>query len=65
MKKPYFYMSAYLIDSICSFVQFVDLRWNWDQDQPPVHMYCSELWSINYKRYFYDIYNHFLALFMR
>jgi hypothetical protein len=45
----------------CSSVQFIDLRWNWDRDQPPVHVYFSELWSINYKRYFYDICNYFLS----
>jgi hypothetical protein len=61
MRNPCFYMSTYLIDAICSSVQFIDLRWNWDQDQPPMHVYCSELWNINYKRYFYDICNYFLT----
>jgi hypothetical protein len=61
MRKPCFYMSSYLIDAICSSIQFIDLGWNWDQDQPHVHVYCFELWSINYKIYFYDICNYFLS----
>jgi hypothetical protein len=54
-------MSSYLFDAICSSMQFPDLRWNWDQNQPPIHVYYFELWSIHYKRYFYDICNIFLA----
>jgi hypothetical protein len=61
MRKPCFYASSYLIDAICSSIQFIDLGWNWDQDQPLVHLYCSELWNINYKIHFYDICNYFLA----
>jgi hypothetical protein len=61
MRKCCFYMSAYLIDVICSPVQFIDLGWNWDQDQPHVHVYCSELWNLNCKRYFYDICKYFLT----
>jgi hypothetical protein len=61
MRKPCFYMSSYLIDAICSSIQFTDLGWNWDQNQPPIHVYFSKLWSINYKRHFYDICNLFLS----
>jgi hypothetical protein len=61
MKNPCFYMSTYLIDAICSSIPFPNLGWNWDLDQPPVHVYFSELWNINYKRYFYDICDHFLS----
>jgi hypothetical protein len=61
MRKPCFYMSSYLIDAICSSVQFLDLGWNWDQNQTPIHVYFSELWSINYRKFFYDICNLFLA----
>jgi hypothetical protein len=61
MKKPCFYMSTYLIDVICSSTPFPNLGWNWDMDHPHVHVYCSELWDIKYKRYFYDICDHFLS----
>ena len=61
MKNPCFYMSSYSIDVICSSIQFPNLRWNWDQDQPPMHVYFFELWKINYKRYFYDICDYFLS----
>jgi hypothetical protein len=32
-----------------------------DRNQPPIHVDCSQLWSINYRKHFYDICNLFLA----
>jgi hypothetical protein len=61
MKKPCFYMSTYMIDAICSSIQFPKLGWNWDRSQPPIHVYCSQLWSINFRQHFYDICNLFLS----
>jgi hypothetical protein len=61
MKKPTFYMSAYLTYAICSSVQFPAFGWDLNQDQPLIHVYFSELWDANYKRYIYDICDFFLA----
>jgi hypothetical protein len=61
MRKPCFYMSSYLIDVVCSSIPFPNLGWNWDLDHPPVHVYCSEIWDINYKSHFYDICDNFLS----
>jgi hypothetical protein len=61
MKNPSFYMSAYLIDVVCSSIQFPTFGWSWDQNQPLVHVYCSELWEVNYKKHIYDICDFFLA----
>ena len=60
-KKPCFYMSTYLIDVIYSSIQFPILQWDWDRDQLLVHIYCSNLWSMNYKKYLYNICDYFLA----
>jgi hypothetical protein len=43
IKKPCFYISTYLIDAICSSMQFIDLGLKWDQNQPLIHVYYSEL----------------------
>jgi hypothetical protein len=61
MKKPGFYMTTYLIDVICFAHHFPALEWIWTPSQPPIHIYCSKLWDINYKEYFYSIYDHFIA----
>jgi hypothetical protein len=48
----FFYMYAYLIDAICSSIHFPSLGWEWNPSFPPIHVYCSKLWDINYKKYF-------------
>jgi hypothetical protein len=52
MKKPCFYMSSYMIDAIFSSIQFPELGWNWNRSQPLVHVYLSQLWSVNFKQFF-------------
>jgi hypothetical protein len=61
MKKPSFYMSAYLGDAILSSIEFPTFGWIWDQDKLSIHAYCSYLWDINYNKYIYDICDCFLA----
>jgi hypothetical protein len=54
-------MSSYLIDVVCSSICFPAMGWDWNPNLPPIHVYCSELWETNYKKYFYDICDHFMA----
>jgi hypothetical protein len=61
MKNHGFYMLAYLIDAIFSVHHFPTFEWSWTPSQPPIHIYCSELWDVNYKEYFYNICDYFLA----
>ena len=61
IKKPCFYMLAYMINAICSSVQFPNLGWNWNQNQPSIHVYFSQLWSVNYIKHFYNICYLFLT----
>jgi hypothetical protein len=61
MKKPCFYMSAYLIDAIYSSIQFPALDGIGTKINLLVHIYCSNLWNINYKKYLYNICDYFLA----
>jgi hypothetical protein len=37
------------------------MGWKWDLNQPPIHVYFSDLWSVNYRKNFYDLCNLFLA----
>jgi hypothetical protein len=61
IKNPGFYMSTYLIDAIFSAHHFPSFEWSWTPSHPPIHIYCSKLWDINYKDFFYSIYDYFLA----
>jgi hypothetical protein len=61
IKKTCFYMSAYLMNAIFSSMQFPIFRWSWDRDQPPIHIYCFDLWNINYKKCFYNLCDSFLV----
>jgi hypothetical protein len=61
LKKLGFYMSSYLIDVVCSSISFPTMGWDWNPSLPPIHIYFSELWDNNYKRYLYDICDHFMA----
>jgi hypothetical protein len=54
-------MSSYLIDVVCSAIHFPAMGWDWNLDLPHIHAYCSELWETNYKKYLYDIRDHFMA----
>jgi hypothetical protein len=42
-------------------MKFPSLGWNWDQGQPPLYIYCSYLWDINYKKYIYGMCDYFLS----
>jgi hypothetical protein len=55
-----FFMSGYLIDVVCAKTHFPMMCWNWSISQDPVHIYCSKLWAINCKNYFYEICDNFM-----
>jgi hypothetical protein len=61
MKKPSFYMSAYLIYVICSAINFPSFGWNWDPSQLPIPFYSSQWWDVNYKKHIYDLCGYFLS----
>jgi hypothetical protein len=61
MKKPFFYMYAYLIDAICSSMQFPDFRWSWDQDQLQYMFIVPTSMEHKLKKCFYDICDLFLS----
>jgi len=46
MKNTSFYMLAYLIDAIFYAYHFPAFEWSWTPIQPPIHIYCSELWDV-------------------
>jgi hypothetical protein len=61
MKNPGFYMSTYLIDVVCATNSFPIFNWSWTSDKGPIHFYCSQLWEVNCKIFFYDICDYFLS----
>jgi hypothetical protein len=61
MKNPGFYMTTYLIDAICVAHKFPSFNWDWNPNQPLIHVYCSQLWEVNCKEHLYNICDYFLA----
>jgi hypothetical protein len=57
-----FYMSAYIMDTICFVTPFPLMNWSWNITCPePIHEYHSVLWEENDKNAFYEI-CHFIVI---
>ena len=56
-----FFFSAFIIDVLCTELQYPNLGWNWTLMAPPIPIYYSSLWDNNYPTMFYDICEHFLG----
>ena len=58
---PPFYMSAYIIDTVCFNSDFPIMGWKWTiQDPTPIHIYHKSLWKSQYKNHFYKIFHGFI-----
>ena len=61
---PPFYMSAYIIDTICFNSEFPILGWKWTPQSPiPVHIYHKYFWKAYYKDHIYKIFHGFIFPF--
>jgi hypothetical protein len=58
-KKPSgFFMSAYLMDAICSMMPFPLMNWAWSPaHEKTVHEYHDKLWENNANKFIYEIFN--------
>jgi hypothetical protein len=58
-KKPSgFFMSAYLMDAICSMTPFPLMNWAWSPaHEKTVHEYHDKLWENNANKFIYEIFN--------
>eukprot|EP00253_Pinus_taeda_P019687 PITA_19687 len=53
---PPFYLSAYIMDSICYVSKFPTMGWKWTtQDSLPIHVYHKVLWDSQFAPHFYQI----------
>ena len=58
---PPFYMSAYILDTICFNSEFPILGWKWTPANPlPIHIYHKNLWKAYYKDQMYRICHGFI-----
>ena len=58
---PLFYMSAYIVDTICFNSDFPILGWKCTaQDPTPIHIYHKYLWKSEYKNHLYRIFHGFI-----
>jgi hypothetical protein len=57
-KAASFFMSAYLMDAVCSMTPFPLMNWSWaPSDVEPVHVYHSKLWEDKASDFVYEIFN--------
>ena len=58
---PPFYMSAYIIDTICFNSEFPILSWKWTPQKPtPINIYHKYLWKTYYKDHIYKTFHGFI-----
>jgi hypothetical protein len=56
VQSSHFYMSAYIIYSICFITPFPLMNWSWTQTSAePIHFYHSKLWEEKARDLFYEI----------
>ena len=48
-KDHQFFMSSYLINVMCSSLEFPSLGWKWESNLSSIHVYYKMLWEIEYK----------------
>jgi hypothetical protein len=57
-KPAGFYMSAYIMDAICSLTPFPLMKWAWSPThEKTVHEYHDKLWENNANKFIYEIFN--------
>jgi hypothetical protein len=57
-KPSGFYMSAYIMDAICSLTPFPLMNWAWSPThEKTVHEYHDKLWENNANKFIYEIFN--------
>jgi hypothetical protein len=57
-KPSKFYMSAYIMDAICSLTPFPLMNWAWSpSEEKAVHEYHDKLWENNANEFIYEIFN--------
>jgi hypothetical protein len=58
-----FFMSAYIMDAICSMMPFPLMNWAWSPTQEKsVHEYHDKLWENNANEFIYEIFNWVMVL---
>jgi hypothetical protein len=62
-KAASFFMSAYLMDAVCSMTPFPLMNWSWaPSDAEPVHVYHSKIWEDKASDFVYKIFNWVMVL---
>jgi hypothetical protein len=57
-KASSFFMSAYIIDTICSMTPFPLMSWSWTPaEDKPIHVYHAKLWENKAEKFAYEIFN--------
>jgi hypothetical protein len=62
-QPAYFYMSAYVMDTICYMTPFLLMNWSWNPTcAEPIHFYHSKLWEEKVKEFFYEVCHYVVIL---
>jgi hypothetical protein len=62
-KATSFFMSAYIMDAMCSMTPFPLMSWSWaPSETEPIYVYHSKLWEDKASNFIYEIFNSVLVL---
>jgi hypothetical protein len=57
-KASSFFMSAYIMDPLCSMTPFPLMNWSWTLvEDEPIHVYHAKLWENKAEKFAYEIFN--------
>ena len=60
-RKPFFYMSRFVMDAFYASTSFSILNWNWTDQSPSVHIYRVDMWDDNFMPRIYELCDLFLG----
>ena len=60
-RKPFFYMSGFVMDAFRASTAFPALNWNLTNQYPLVHIYCVDMWDNNFIPHIYELCDLFLG----
>jgi hypothetical protein len=57
-KASSFFMSAYIMDTVCFLTLFPLMKWSWTPaEDEPIHVYHAKLWENKAENFVYEIFN--------
>ena len=58
--KTSFYMSWFVVDAFSACSGLLEINWNWSEECPHAHIYCTDMWDDNFIPRVYELCDLFL-----